>query len=92
MYDALYDFTTKFDRMLNDGAKDMDAFEHSLATVEEATRVMKPTEGTLPDPGAHAVTVWLRATYEALSVSKRVTEKKDIESVKISVTENLETQ
>lgn len=53
---------------LNKDLSIVEAFEAGLLAAEEAIRKTKKDGNKYPDPGAHAVGIWLRAIYEAIKL------------------------
>lgn len=67
MYDPIYDFCTVSRAEYQSGTDALTAFGRGIQKAEEAVELTKKDK-LYPDPGAHAVGIWMRAIYEGLKV------------------------
>lgn len=68
MYDALYACAESFKENLNNELSPVDLVGIATIAAEDAARKTRLIQNVHPDPGAHAVGIWMRAVYEALKL------------------------
>lgn len=68
MYDPLYMCATTITTALNQSVKPMEAFGIGVSAAEESAQKTKLLGKRYPDPGAHAVGIWMRAVYEGVKL------------------------
>ncbi|GLV48576.1 hypothetical protein CBL_06014 [Carabus blaptoides fortunei] len=68
MYDALYACADSLRDNLNNELSSLDLLGVATIAAEDAARKTRPVQNVHPDPGAHAVGIWMRAVYEALKL------------------------
>lgn len=68
MFDPLYDFVTILNRQYNDKTNELELLDIALRAAEESVLKTKGVNRKYPDPGAHAVGIWMRAVYEGIKL------------------------
>lgn len=68
MYDPLYMCANIVVEALNGSIKPIEALGMGVAAAEEAAQKTKLPGKRYPDPGAHAVGIWMRAIYEGVKL------------------------
>lgn len=66
MLDPLLDCAIHTRQEFENTGEIMEAFGSGIFWAEEAIR--RSAKGKYPDPGAHAVGIWMRAVYEAIKL------------------------
>lgn len=56
------------DKLLKSGGKAMNAFSKGVLEAEMAAEKTRQLLNNYPDPGAHAVGIWMRAVFEGLKL------------------------
>lgn len=68
MLDPLSACEKAFELSLTSGMGDVDALGNGVIAAEESAQKTKISPRKYPDPGAHAVGIWLRAVYEGVKL------------------------
>lgn len=68
MFDPLCACANAMEDALNNEVNDVDAFGSGVVAAEETAQKTKVSPKRYPDPGAHAVGIWLRAIYEGVKL------------------------
>lgn len=68
MYDPLRVCTITVGEAFAQSEKPLDAFGKGVSAAELTAENTRPLTGKHPDPGAHAVGIWMRAVYEGIKL------------------------
>ncbi|XP_022903990.1 triokinase/FMN cyclase-like [Onthophagus taurus] len=68
LIDPLCTCARVMEESLNSNMSDVEAFGMAVASAEETAQRTKIEPRSYPDPGAHAVGIWLRAVYEGVKL------------------------
>ncbi|GJQ86438.1 hypothetical protein Trydic_g10345 [Trypoxylus dichotomus] len=68
MFDPLCTCAAVMEESLTNDIRDVEAFGNGVFAAEETAQKTKQSPRKYPDPGAHAVGIWLRALYEGVKL------------------------
>lgn len=68
MFDPLNACAKVVEESLTNNVNEVEAFGNGVAAAEETAQKTKLANRKYPDPGAHAVGIWLRALYEGVKL------------------------
>lgn len=68
MYDPILACCTTVSESFKKGDNFLEAFGNGVSKAEEVAQLTKKEKRRFPNPGAHAVGIWMRAVYEGVKL------------------------